>query len=144
MSKGREIHSGNSLVSGPSKTTCGSKGMASNPTSTLNYPEEINTDNSLLWIVDATSSRGHIIWVYNNEKKEVEHISSFFPSRSGVGKGNVNENGDVQLIVMFEGEPANTYRKYSYTWINENEYALSHCSIIATMNLRGISTAVLS
>lgn len=84
----------------------------------------INTENSLQWEVDATSARGHILWVYNTEKQEVNHLSSFFPNRSGVGKGKVNERGDVTLKVAFEGEGVGTYRLYTYQWISADEYTL--------------------
>jgi hypothetical protein len=86
--------------------------------------QALNTDNSLLWIVDATSGRGHIMWVYNGEQKQLDWVSSFFPARTGVGKGSVSSSGDIEVAVTFEGEPENTYRKYSYTWVNENEYVL--------------------
>jgi len=86
--------------------------------------KELNTDNSLLWIVNAPSARGHILWAYDHETNEVNHLSSFLPYRSGLGKGSIRENGDVSLKVQFEGEPKNTYRLYDYKWINDNEYIL--------------------
>ncbi|WKN46037.1 hypothetical protein [Tunicatimonas pelagia] len=86
--------------------------------------EELNTQNSLLWKVEAPSARGHILWVYNTETQEVHHSSSFFPSRSGIGTGKVNENGDVTLKISFEGEAKNTYRRYEYRWVSEDEYTL--------------------
>lgn len=86
--------------------------------------KEVNTKNSLLWVVDATSSRGHIFWTYDASKKEVSHLSSFFPSRVGVGQGTVNHKGDVQLKITFSGEPEGTYRLYSYIWITNDEYDL--------------------
>ncbi|MEM6844960.1 MAG: hypothetical protein AAF632_22285 [Bacteroidota bacterium] len=86
--------------------------------------EEINTQNSLLWKVNAPSARGHILWVYNTETREIYHSSSFFPARSGIGKGQISENGDVTLKITFEGEAKNTYRKYEYRWVSEDEYTL--------------------
>jgi hypothetical protein len=86
--------------------------------------KEVNTGNSMLWTVEATSAKGHIMWVYNTEKKEINWVSSFYPARSGAGSGSINENGDVRIKVTFEGEPAGTYRIYNYTWINDNEYVL--------------------
>ena len=84
---------------------------------------EVNTDNSLLWVVDAPSAKGHILWAYNHAKKEVEWVSSFYSYRSGVGKGSVNSNGDVSVKVSFEGEEG-TYNVYTYTWISDSEYEL--------------------
>ncbi len=84
----------------------------------------INTNNSLLWLVDATSARGHILWVYNQEKNQLQQLSSFYPSRSGVGEGTIENNGNAHIKVFFEGEAKNTYRLYTYTWISENEYIL--------------------
>jgi len=85
--------------------------------------KEINTDNSLLSVID-TPPKGHIFWSYNPVKKEVHHLSSFGTSRSGVGKGTVNENGDVTLKISFEGEGEGTYRIYTYKWISDSEYDL--------------------
>ncbi len=86
--------------------------------------KELNTDNSLLAVIDGTPPYGHIFWSYNPIKKEVHHLSSFGTSRSGVGKGTVNENGDVTLKVSFEGEPDETYRRYTYKWISDDEYEM--------------------
>jgi ketosteroid isomerase-like protein len=63
---------------------------------------ELNTNNSMLSVIDGTPPYGHIFWSYNPVKKEVHHLSSFGESRAGVGKGSVNENGDVTLKVSFE------------------------------------------
>ncbi|MEQ9264256.1 MAG: hypothetical protein RLN81_03495 [Balneolaceae bacterium] len=82
----------------------------------------INTDNSLLSIIDGPEPNGHIFWSYNPETKEVLHLSSFGTIRAGSGKGSVNENGDVKLKLSFAGEAPGTYRVYNYKWINENEY----------------------
>ena len=84
----------------------------------------LNTTNSLLAVIDGTPPYGHIFWSYNPVKKEVYHLSSFGTLRSGVGKGTVNENGDVTLKVSFEGEGEGTYRIYTYKWISDNEYEL--------------------
>jgi len=85
---------------------------------------ELNTDNSLLAVIDGTPPYGHIFWSYNPVKKEVNHLSSFGTTRAGVGKGTVNENGDVSLKISFADEPEGTYRLYTYKWISENEYEL--------------------
>jgi hypothetical protein len=85
---------------------------------------ELNTDNSLLAVIDGTPPYGHIFWSYNPIKKEVNHLSSFGTIRAGVGKGAVNENGDVSLKISFADEPEGTYRLYTYKWISENEYDL--------------------
>lgn len=86
--------------------------------------KELNTANSLLAVIDGTPPFGHIFWSYNPVKKEVHHLSSFGESRSGVGKGTVNVNGDVTLKVSFEGEPEGTYRIYTYKWISDDEYEM--------------------
>ncbi|MEO6730797.1 MAG: hypothetical protein ABIN01_06245 [Ferruginibacter sp.] len=85
---------------------------------------ELNTDNSLLAVIDGTPPYGHIFWSYNPVKKEVNHLSSFGTIRAGVGKGTLNENGDVSLKISFADEPEGTYRLYTYKWISENEYDL--------------------
>ncbi len=86
--------------------------------------KELNTDNSLLAVIDGTPPYGHIFWSYNPVKKEVDHLSSFGTTRAGVGKGTVNENGDVSLKISFADEPEGTYRLYTYKWISDNEYDL--------------------
>ena len=85
---------------------------------------ELNTRNSLLAVIDGTPPYGHIFWSYNPVKKEVDHLSSFGTARAGVGKGTVNENGDVFLKISFADEAEGTYRRYSYKWISDDEYEL--------------------
>jgi hypothetical protein len=85
---------------------------------------ELNTDNSLLAVIDGVPPYGHIFWSYNPVKKEVNHLSSFGTTRAGVGKGTINENGDVSLKISFSDEAEGTYRLYTYKWISENEYEL--------------------
>ena len=82
---------------------------------------QINTDNSLLSIIDGPEPNGHIFWSYNPNTKEVDHLSSFGTIRAGVGNGTISEKGDVQLKIVFEGEP-DTYRIYHYKWIDSDEY----------------------
>lgn len=85
----------------------------------------INTDNSLLAVIDGAPPHGHIFWVYNRASGEVRHLSSFGRTRSGVGAGAVSADGDVTLKVSFEDEPLGTYRRYTYEWKSDNEYELS-------------------
>ena len=82
----------------------------------------INTDNSLLSIIDGPEPNGHIFWSYNPKTEEVFHLSSFGTIRAGNGKGSINENGDVRLKLIFEGEPEGTYRIYNYERIKDDEY----------------------
>jgi len=85
---------------------------------------EVNTDNSILCVIDAPSSKGHIFWAYNHGKKEAQWSSSFYSFRSGLGSGSVNNNGDLIFKVSFEGEPEGTYGLYTYKWITEDEYEM--------------------
>jgi hypothetical protein len=84
----------------------------------------VNTDNSMLCVIEAPSSRGHIFWSYNSTANEVRWLSSFYTNRSGTGAGSFESNGDLSFKVTFEGEPDGSYRLYSYRWISENEYVL--------------------
>ena len=84
--------------------------------------KQLNTNNSLLSIIDGPEPNGHIFWSYNPNTGEVQHLSSFGDIRAGKGAGTVNENGDVRLKLEFEGETAGTYRIYNYRWVDENEY----------------------
>nr|WP_299338060.1 hypothetical protein [Allomuricauda sp.] len=99
-----------------------------NGTETIKIPNhhticlEINTDNSLLSIIDGPEPNGHIFWSFNPNTKEVFHLSSFGAIRAGNGKGSINENGDVKLKLVFEGETPGTYRIYNYKWLGDDEY----------------------
>ncbi|MEM7107570.1 MAG: nuclear transport factor 2 family protein [Bacteroidota bacterium] len=99
-----------------------------NGTETIKIPghhtvtRQLNTDNSLLSIIDGPEPNGHIFWSYNPKTGEVGHLSSFGSIRAGKGKGKINEQGDVELKLTFEGETPGTYRIYNYQWVNEDEY----------------------
>ncbi|GEM_PF-1638137 len=84
--------------------------------------KQLNTSNSLLSIIDGPEPNGHIFWSINPNTKVVDHLSSFGDIRVGVGQGSINDKGDVQLKIRFEGEPKDTYRIYNYVWINTDEY----------------------
>ena len=86
---------------------------------------QINTENSLLSIVDGPEPNGHIFWSYNPNTKEVSHLSSFGSIRAGTGTGEFYDNNNLKLKVSFEGEKPGTYRMYTYEWINDNEYNLN-------------------
>ena len=84
----------------------------------------INTSNTLLSIIDGPEPNGQIFWSYNPVTKEVDHVSSFGTIRAGKGKGTVDSQGNLRLKLFFEGEAKGTYRIYTYTWINQDEYEL--------------------
>ncbi|QLG47026.1 hypothetical protein [Costertonia aggregata] len=99
-----------------------------NGTETIKIPKhhtisrEINTSNSLLSIIDGPEPNGHIFWSYNPNTEVVQHLSSFGTVRAGNGVGTINENGDVNLKLSFEGEPNGTYRIYHYIWLDDDQY----------------------
>lgn len=84
----------------------------------------LNTENSLLSIIDGPEPNGHIFWVYNPNTGAVSHLSSFGEIRIGVGGGTVDEKGNLSLKITFEGEPIHTYRKYTYNWIAKDSYQM--------------------
>jgi hypothetical protein len=84
----------------------------------------LNTNHSLLSVIDGTPPFGHIFWTFNPVKKVVHHLSSFGTLRIGTGSGTLNEKGDVTLKVSFEGEAEGTYRIYTYKWITKDEYEM--------------------
>ena len=86
---------------------------------------QINTENSLLSIIDGPEPNGHIFWSYNPNTKEVAHLSSFGTIRAGKGGGNIDSVGNLTLKVSFEGETLGTYRIYTYKWLSDNEYELN-------------------
>ena len=85
---------------------------------------KINTENSLLSIVDGPEPNGHIFWSYNPNTKEVGHLSSFGDIRAGTGSGAFYGEGNLRLKVSFEGEAPGSYRIYTYEWVSDDEYAL--------------------
>ncbi|MTB53523.1 DUF4440 domain-containing protein [Lewinella sp. W8] len=86
---------------------------------------EINTDHTLLSIIDGPEPNGHIFWTYSPKTGAVFHSSSFGSNRVGTGIGMISDMGDLLLKVTFEDEAEGTYRRYSYTWRNLDEYVLS-------------------
>ncbi|HYP16346.1 MAG TPA: hypothetical protein VEQ65_03970, partial [Opitutus sp.] len=99
-------------------------------TETIKIPQHhtlcraINTDNSLLAVVDGPPPHGHILWLYDRSTGAVLHLSSFGPVRIGTGGGTVNVDGDVSLKVSFSDEAPGTYRRYTYHWVSDDEYEL--------------------
>ncbi|MEM9984478.1 MAG: nuclear transport factor 2 family protein [Bacteroidota bacterium] len=98
----------------------------------------INTDNSLLSIIDGPEPNGHIFWSYNPNTGEVSHLSSFGRIRAGKGGGTVSEQGDLRLKLEFEGEPAGTYRIYTYQWMGENAYHMKSVQYAADGEATGL------
>ncbi len=84
----------------------------------------INTDLSLMSIIDGPQPNGHIFWSFDPKSQTFNHLSSFGTARSGVGGGTINKNGDLAIKVAFSDEAPGTYRLYSYKWISNNEYEL--------------------
>ena len=85
---------------------------------------EVNTDMSLLSIIDGPQPNGHIFWSYDPASKTFHHLSSFGTSRSGVGNGTVDQNGNLTIKVSFSDEAKGTYRIYTYKWISRDSYEL--------------------
>ncbi|MEM6338267.1 MAG: hypothetical protein AAF752_16960 [Bacteroidota bacterium] len=86
--------------------------------------QAINTDMSVLCVVDAAGLNGHILWTYDSDQERVHHLSHFGTSRNGVGSGTLNGNADLTTRVSFQGEPAGSYRIYEYAWVSEDEYTM--------------------
>jgi hypothetical protein len=84
----------------------------------------INTDRSILCVVDAGDLKGHILWSFNSDTQRVHHLSHFGTTRNGVGIGTLDAQGNLRSQVSFQGEPAGTYRIYEYTWVSKDEYAM--------------------
>ena len=84
----------------------------------------INTNRSVLCVVDAGDLKGHILWTYDSAKKQVHHLSHFGTARNGIGVGTLNPQGDLRLKVSFQDEPAGSYRVYEYTWVSKDEYTM--------------------
>jgi hypothetical protein len=86
--------------------------------------KSINTNNSILSVVDHPEPHGHILWSYSPATKRVHHLSSFGAARNGVGEGTLSEAGDLTLKIIFSDGAPGTYRIYTYRWISEDEYEM--------------------
>ena len=84
----------------------------------------INTNKSILCVVDAGDLKGHILWTYDSAKSQVHHLSHFGDSRTGVGIGVLDDNGNLTTTVTFQGEPEGSYRVYEYIWLSKDEYSM--------------------
>ncbi len=84
----------------------------------------VNTSKSILCVVDAVDFQGHILWAVNPETRAVSHLSHFGESRLGRGTGHMEENGDLMLSIRFTDEPQGSSRKYTYTWVSDDEYVM--------------------
>jgi hypothetical protein len=98
----------------------------------------LNTNNSILSVIDGPPPHGHIFWTYNPVKKTVHHLSSFGEVRIGTGQGTTNDNGDVFLRLSFEGEAKGTYRLYSYKWLTPDEYEMRSVQYDSTGKATGL------
>ena len=85
--------------------------------------DRINTERSVLCVVNAGELKGHIMWSYDSDKKRVHHLSHFGTARNGVGVGSLDAQANLRLNVTFQDEPG-TYRIYRYTWVSKNEYTM--------------------
>ncbi|MEM9232609.1 MAG: hypothetical protein AAGA69_00040 [Pseudomonadota bacterium] len=86
--------------------------------------QPVNTDRSVLCVVDAGDFNGHIFWARDERGLHIHHLSHFGTSRLGTGKGIIDENGDLHLTISFTDEPEGTYREYTYRWITVDEYEM--------------------
>lgn len=84
----------------------------------------INTNRSVMCVVDAGDLKGHIFWTYDTAQQRVHHLSHFGTARNGVGAGTLNEKGDLHSRVSFADEPEGRYRLYEYVWVSKDEYTM--------------------
>jgi hypothetical protein len=86
--------------------------------------QPVNTDRSVLCVVDAGDLKGHILWTYDADARRVNHLSHFGTARSGVGSGTLDTQSNLRLTLRFQDEPAGTYRVYEYKWVSDDEYSM--------------------
>lgn len=84
----------------------------------------VNTNRSVLCVVDAGDLKGHIFWARDEKEQRVHHLSHFGTSRLGTGTGAIDGDGNLQLKITFKDEPEGTYREYLYSWISADEYKM--------------------
>src|SRR4051812_45544621 len=86
--------------------------------------QPVNTDRSVLCVVEAGDLNGHILWTYDADAHRVNHLSHFGTTRSGVGTGTLDSQSNLRLTLRFQDEPPGTYRVYEYTWVSDDEYSM--------------------
>lgn len=85
---------------------------------------ELNTDYSLLCVVDAGGLKGQIYWATGDQASTISHLSQFGETRIGTGTGRQLNADVLDLKISFSDEPKGTYRIYQYTWTSSNAYEL--------------------
>lgn len=84
----------------------------------------VNTDRSVLCVVQTPDLAGHILWTWDDARKRVHHLSHFGQARNGVGTGTLDAQSDLRLEVRFSDEPEGSYRIYDYVWVSGDEYSM--------------------
>lgn len=85
----------------------------------------LNTDYSVLCVVNAGGLKGHILWVASADRRAVRHLSHFGDRRVGEGGGTLDDEGNLTLTIRFEDEPTGTYRRYTYEWLGDDRYEMT-------------------
>ncbi|MEM1381498.1 MAG: hypothetical protein AAGH41_12830 [Pseudomonadota bacterium] len=85
--------------------------------------DKVNTDQTVLCVVDAGGLKGHILWAYD-KSAGLRHLSHFGTSRLGTGAGTIDDAGNLRLRVQFTDEPEGTYRLYTYEWRDPDTYEM--------------------
>ncbi|MEL7108867.1 MAG: hypothetical protein AAGL99_06335 [Pseudomonadota bacterium] len=99
--------------------------------------EELNTNQSVLCVVDAGGLKGQIYWTQPVGRMAVSHLSQFGDARIGTGSGMMDEADGLTLKIMFSDEPEGTYRIYEYRWQSEDSYTLMSRQYNANGNATG-------
>ncbi|MHA7901555.1 MAG: hypothetical protein ACX94B_16960 [Henriciella sp.] len=84
----------------------------------------IDTDKTVLCVVNAGGLKGHILWAYDESLQEVRHLWHFGEHRLGAGRGTMTPSGDLRSEIHFTDEPEGTYRKYEYKWLDKDTYEM--------------------
>ncbi len=84
----------------------------------------VNTDHSILCLVDAVDFQGHILWAVQADGLSVSHLSHFGSTRMGDGAGKLDNAGNLSLTIRFSDEPTGSYRHYTYKWVSADEYRM--------------------
>lgn len=84
----------------------------------------VNTDHSILCVVDAVDFQGHILWAIQSDGSSVSHLSHFGAARLGDGAGALDPEGNLSLTIRFSDEPEGAYRHYTYKWVSADEYRM--------------------
>lgn len=82
-----------------------------------------NTNTSILWEEDFDGLKVDIFWTCDIETSTVYHLSNTSNNGLAFGKGPLQKNGDLDIILHYPDACNTCSRTYSFRWIAANEFS---------------------